>query len=210
MGTVHTLSTQEKILEVSIDLFAESGMSGVTMRQIAHAAEVTLPTIYHYFDNKEMLYRAVETKLYSAHAASLLSAMQVVGSASFRLRQFMAVLLEVLAHNPPYLRILQRGLLDRDPDNHKFLVENSLQNVVDELKALLDEVSPGLGSGIAPLYIFGCILGHLALQPVTSLLQRHPFSSLERACQSEALIETIMITLDSMAENSSTFVAQGS
>lgn len=47
------------IIEKSIELFANKGFDGTSMRNIANAVGITLPTIYYYFTNKEGLYKAV-------------------------------------------------------------------------------------------------------------------------------------------------------
>lgn len=191
-------TTQEMILRVSTELFANGGQTGVSMRQIATAADVTLPTIYHHFSNKDVLYRAVEQHLYSSHADQLLAAIRASGTPEERLEQFMQELLNALISNPLYFQIMQRGLIEDDEENHKFLVTEVLQSVVDELKKLLDEIKPGLGQTVAPLYIFGSILGFLALQPVSKHLKRHSFSRLAKPKQLQALIKTIIGALETI------------
>ena len=51
-------ATRGRILNSAIDLFADDGMAGVTTREVAAAAGVSLARIHHYFGNKEGLYRA--------------------------------------------------------------------------------------------------------------------------------------------------------
>jgi len=52
--------TQEKrILEVAKELFTERGFSNVAIRDICRAADVSPPTVYYYFKNKEGLFDAV-------------------------------------------------------------------------------------------------------------------------------------------------------
>lgn len=47
------------ILEVAKGLFTRRGFSNVAMRDICRAANVTAPTVYYYFKNKEALFDAV-------------------------------------------------------------------------------------------------------------------------------------------------------
>ena len=51
-------ATRGRILSSALDLFADAGMTGVTTREVAAAAGVSLAMIHHYFGNKEGLYRA--------------------------------------------------------------------------------------------------------------------------------------------------------
>lgn len=51
--------TREQILSVAAQLFLERGFSNVSIRDICERCEVTPPTIYHYFGNKDRLFQAV-------------------------------------------------------------------------------------------------------------------------------------------------------
>ncbi|MGB7435364.1 MAG: CerR family C-terminal domain-containing protein [Candidatus Acidiferrum sp.] len=50
--------TRERILDVALKAFGEASLLAVTTRQIAQAAEVSLPTLQYYFGSKEGLYVA--------------------------------------------------------------------------------------------------------------------------------------------------------
>jgi AcrR family transcriptional regulator len=56
-------TTQEqRILDVAKELFTQRGFSNVAVRDICKAADVTPPTLYYYFKNKEALFDAVVRK----------------------------------------------------------------------------------------------------------------------------------------------------
>lgn len=57
-------ATRARILSSALDLFADAGMTGVTTREVAAAARVSLAMIHHYFGNKEGLYRACLESMY--------------------------------------------------------------------------------------------------------------------------------------------------
>jgi AcrR family transcriptional regulator len=50
---------REDILNASLNLFAEKGFHGTSMRDIARAADITEGLIYHYFASKRDLFRAI-------------------------------------------------------------------------------------------------------------------------------------------------------
>jgi AcrR family transcriptional regulator len=50
---------REQLLGVALDIFAEKGFRGSTIRDIAHAAGITEGLIYHYFPSKAALLQAV-------------------------------------------------------------------------------------------------------------------------------------------------------
>lgn len=50
---------QDEILHVARQLFREKGFAGTTTREIASAAGLRQPSLFHYFKNKEAIFRAV-------------------------------------------------------------------------------------------------------------------------------------------------------
>ena len=52
-------STRDRILDVAEALFAERGMAGTAVRDIAREAGLTAPSLYNHFDGKQALYDAV-------------------------------------------------------------------------------------------------------------------------------------------------------
>ncbi len=51
--------TAERILDASERLFAEKGYSGTTLRDVAEAVGIRIPSLYNHFSSKEILYAAV-------------------------------------------------------------------------------------------------------------------------------------------------------
>jgi AcrR family transcriptional regulator len=56
---VSVVTQEKRILEVAKELFTERGFSNVAIRDICRAADVSPPTVYYYFKNKEALFDAV-------------------------------------------------------------------------------------------------------------------------------------------------------
>ena len=54
-----TVDTRERILEEALRLFATYGYDGTGVQAIVEAAEVTKPTLYHYFKNKQGLFETL-------------------------------------------------------------------------------------------------------------------------------------------------------
>ena len=53
------INTRERIIHVATRLFMDKGYLGTSTRQIAQLAEVTQPSLYHHFKNKEEVYIGV-------------------------------------------------------------------------------------------------------------------------------------------------------
>jgi AcrR family transcriptional regulator len=55
-------NTQEKILQAAIKIFSRQGLHGTTVDEIVDKAKVNKRMVYHYFKDKEALYRAVHER----------------------------------------------------------------------------------------------------------------------------------------------------
>jgi AcrR family transcriptional regulator len=59
-------NTRERIVLAALRLFSERGTTGVSVREVADAADVTVPGLYYHFDSKADLIREV----YAAHGVT--------------------------------------------------------------------------------------------------------------------------------------------
>lgn len=59
---MRTVTQEQRILEIAKELFTQRGFANVAVRDICKAADVTPPTLYYYFKNKEALFDAVVRK----------------------------------------------------------------------------------------------------------------------------------------------------
>jgi AcrR family transcriptional regulator len=56
-------NTKQAILDAALDLFAERGYFGTSMRQIARAVGVRESALYHHFESKQAVFRQILTTL---------------------------------------------------------------------------------------------------------------------------------------------------
>ena len=50
---------QEKILHIAEEVFSEKGYKDASMREIASRSGITVSNIYHYFTNKDEIFRTI-------------------------------------------------------------------------------------------------------------------------------------------------------
>jgi len=104
--------TREVILDTAERLFAERGVDGVALRDLARAMNLTAPSLYNHFPSKQALYEAVLER----GLRPILTA--VVGSrhpGALRPDQIGATVQALVTHftTHPYMaRLVQRALLD--------------------------------------------------------------------------------------------------
>jgi AcrR family transcriptional regulator len=77
MNADQNRSTEEKIIDVTIDCIEKYGISGATNRKIAEAAEVNIAAINYYFRSKDnLIQRVMEITLNNAFDLSDLPSME--------------------------------------------------------------------------------------------------------------------------------------
>lgn len=61
MNNKQDIPTKEKILQVSIDLFAEKGYKEISVREIAKAVGIKASSLYKHYENKEDILESIFT-----------------------------------------------------------------------------------------------------------------------------------------------------
>jgi AcrR family transcriptional regulator len=68
--TVKGAATRERILAAAVELMAVRGVAGTSTDDVRHAAGVSGSQLYHYFDDRQALIRAVITRQADAAASA--------------------------------------------------------------------------------------------------------------------------------------------
>jgi len=130
-------STGEKaILDAAVRLFSENGYDGVSMRQIAEAANVSKANIYHHFTSKEALYLAI---LHGSaqHLSEIVEALaEGKGDFEKRLRVFADAHLEHLFANEMTLRLVLREAFSGDEEKSRIVVEKVVGGIFNRIVAI--------------------------------------------------------------------------
>jgi len=104
----------DRILNKALKLFSHKGYDATSVREICEAAEITKPTLYHFYGSKEGVYRALVDGALEEHRGRLESLVGSPGTARERLarvaqdyfrsareqRELMRFIF-ALIHNPP-------------------------------------------------------------------------------------------------------------
>lgn len=111
------LKTQ--VLDASVQLIAEQGLAGLSMREVARRAGVSHQAPYHYFADKESIVAALVERGFTMLAARMESVAKGKGSVTQRLaktgREYVTFALE----QPVYFRLMFRpelAKLERFPE----------------------------------------------------------------------------------------------
>ncbi|MDY6850759.1 MAG: TetR/AcrR family transcriptional regulator [Thermodesulfobacteriota bacterium] len=92
-------SARERVQKAAIELFAENGYAGTSVREIVAGAGVTKPVLYYYFGSKEGLFQSILEDAANLHRGIVEEVLQGSGDALDRfIRLFDRVYQDVHEH----------------------------------------------------------------------------------------------------------------
>jgi AcrR family transcriptional regulator len=104
-------NSRERILAVSIGLFADHGYAGTSTRAVAAAAKVNIATLAYHFGGKEGLYRAAIARLYE-RILELTPVVPSEGTPRARVELVVRLIYRFMREHRKEIRLLQRHVLD--------------------------------------------------------------------------------------------------
>jgi AcrR family transcriptional regulator len=109
----HSEKTEARILEAAERVFAEKGLKGSRINEIAELADVTPSLIYYHYQGKENLYRTVIESFYVGVERRLIPIIMAEIPPQEKLKQLIAQSIEILAERDHVARILLRESIDK-------------------------------------------------------------------------------------------------
>lgn len=159
------LTAKARVREAALDLFAEHGFEGTSVRQIAGRAEVSPGLVIHHFGSKQGVRDAVDEAVI-AHFDAALDAVPTDESAEVISRAAGEALGSVIASSPTLRAYLRRALLDGSPTGRRVLdrlveaLEHGIEMMADQDMLRAAVVTPWL-----PYQILFNSLGTLVFEP---------------------------------------------
>ncbi len=150
-----------QILAKAIPLFASSGFSGVSIRDVARQAGMTPAALYHHFPDKQELYRQALKQAFSDRASRLTAVLKAGDSCQQRLTKIITYLCEDMAEDPDFLPLVQREMLDGNQERLKTLAKDVLGDVFLTIAELIREFSPSSDPHLVAISMVGMIMFHV-------------------------------------------------
>jgi len=151
MKAVHAVehSSRDKILDAAEALFAKRGYAGVGLSELAEVVGLGKSSLFHHFENKAQLYAAVAARILRRIEERLVRSLARGGDPLARLERWLDDLLDLLADNPTYARLLLRSLFEDDdlPGDTpgELEAQGAIGSVMSSVGALLRE---GMATGL--------------------------------------------------------------
>ena len=153
------MSTRERLLKQATRLFAQKGFDGAATEAIVRAARVNKRMLYHYFESKEGLYRAV----LEAQWQGLAGAFADLGDGDLAL-QILDRSFDYMAANPELVRLaMWEGL--RGGQTSRSLWSTTRGPLFARAAALLEARAPSLDGRHLLISILGALSFYFAFAP---------------------------------------------
>ena len=164
-----TESTRDRILDVAESLFAQKGLAGTAVRDIARAAGLTAPSLYNYFEGKQALYEAVLARGVQP-LFDLIGGLAKGGArGEDRTGEMLDGIMDHLAGHPDLARLIQHEALT-DGASLEQIAHGWLRPIVSRgLLAMQEEGDSVWTEDERPLAVAAwihVILGHFAMAPL--------------------------------------------
>jgi AcrR family transcriptional regulator len=163
------MDSRSALLQAALSLFAAKGYDGVGVQQVAEAAGVAKPTLYHFFGSKRGLLEALFTEYGSKLDAAVEQAAKYSGDLALTLDRVAAAYVRFATREPVFYR-LELGLYfaPRESDAHLVAVRHYTQRYM-VLERLFSEAARENGHMLScPQYhavtLVGIINSYIALQ----------------------------------------------
>jgi AcrR family transcriptional regulator len=146
LSTPFPPTSREKLLDVAEARFAQHGLAGVGMREVAQLAGLGKSSLFHHFASKDALYHAVLDRVLARIEQRLAPALASAEPAPARLDRGVVALIDALAEHPTAARLLLRALFEDDLQRHDSdearALDARLAGLVARIHRLLAEVGP--------------------------------------------------------------------
>lgn len=126
------MSNKENLLKIALELFAFRGYNAVGVQDIVAPAEITKPTLYYYFGNKQGLLDAVIKKHYDLLLEHLVEATNYNGDFVLSVNYTIKASLLFASKNPMFFR-LYLALTYSPIDSEAFKAVETYNNRLKEM-----------------------------------------------------------------------------
>jgi AcrR family transcriptional regulator len=141
-------TSRDKILDAAESLFAKRGYAGIGLREVAEVVGLGKSSLFHHFRNKPQLYAAVVTRILVRIEERLIRSLAAGGDPVARLERWLDEIVDLLAENPAWARLLLRSLFEDDDLSGELPEEieghRTIGRILASVSALLRE---GMGTG---------------------------------------------------------------
>ena len=165
-------STVRRIVVAARKVFAQKGLAGARMDEIARVAGVNKALPYYYFRNKEELHRFVLETMIAQISAQMGSPEVLAMDPPDRVRALVNTTFDFVLRNPAYPRLIQREMMAARRTLHWMVVAHHRPLHQRAVNTIREGIARGQFRSVDPdqmvFTIFGMIMYYFATGPLAS------------------------------------------
>ncbi len=175
MNTQENINTEQRIIEVAIQVFIEKGYEEANMSYIAERAGINRPTLHYYFRTKDKLYEAVYAKILDGVIPAVQDTLLKEKSLKECIADIVGIYFDMLEHNPGVPLFAVREMQRDSPRFVRAVEGTTVEQYVKTLKSYILEKMEKGQIRTMPLqnvfYIFyGLLFMPFLFSPLTKLI----------------------------------------
>ncbi len=124
-------NVETRILTAAEKIFAEKGLNGARIREIAELGEVPPSQVIYYFKNKKNLYKTVIENYYIKVERRIYPVIMEEMAPKEKLKKMISIGIDLLAENDHAARILLRESIDKGKYVNELLSKHYLHEIFD-------------------------------------------------------------------------------
>ncbi len=165
-------STRDRILAAAEAGFAERGFAGTSLRDVASAVGIRIPSLYNHFASKADLYKAVLTSAIGSIADVLVQVDE--GEVSREPEDVIAAMMDVFRARPNVPKLIQYELLSGG-EQLALVLDESVWPTLARGAAALEQASAGSHwkpeqRPLLLLVFYNLVFGHFTTAPLLKIL----------------------------------------
>jgi TetR/AcrR family transcriptional regulator len=165
-------STVRRIVVAARKVFAQNGLAGARMDEIARVAGVNKALPYYYFRNKEELHRFVLETMIAQISGQMESPVVLAMEPPERVRALVNITFDFVMRNPSYPRLIQREMMAPRRHLHWMVVAHHRPLHKRAVKTIREGIERGQFRAVDPdqmvFTIFGMIMYYFATGQLAS------------------------------------------
>lgn len=147
-------------------MFAQQGYSGLSMRQLAKAVDMSAAAIYHHFPDKNTLYLEAVRFAFSGKERIFAQVWESDCPAEQKLSGFISALLEVMLEDRAFCLLMQREIMEANPERMQQLAQGVFKNQFCLLMDLAEDLAPHLNAYLVATSIISLVKHYVECQPL--------------------------------------------
>jgi AcrR family transcriptional regulator len=155
--------TRNTILNVAMELFAQKGYAGSSIREICHAAGVTKPVLYYHFHSKEHLYQELMFDIFNQTRKNLLRLSKFHGPLRDLLVLYVSTEFRNCTKDPNSTRLLFRMMFSPEGEYPHFNFVKEFKKEREAIAAFIGK-SKWKGRTVNPELVSGALMGMMLIQ----------------------------------------------